>query len=203
MNTRRGKATQREQELIAHVRRAEAGKVTLRQYCRANGLNVQSLYNLRSRLARKEAGRRPAPTPKKRKAASPFVAVHVATPAIAAATACRLHVKGWVIECSARLPPLPHHRTCGPHPAVRRVERKPSGKHVIAVEVQRTGCAVIRDEVFCRDYAARAAFSSGLTFQGSRASSSASVVARGNCSNRKVKYAWGLMPFARHVPTTL
>ncbi len=101
MNTRRGKATQREQELIAHVRRAEAGKVTLRQYCRANGLNVQSLYNLRSRLARKEAGRRPAPTPKKRKAASPFVAVHVATPAIAAATACRLHVKGWVIECAS------------------------------------------------------------------------------------------------------
>jgi hypothetical protein len=101
MNTRRGKATQREQELIAHVRRAEAGKVTMRQYCRANGLNVQSLYNLRSRLSRKEAGRRPAPTPRKRKAATPFVAVRISAPVAPATAACRLQVKGWVIECTS------------------------------------------------------------------------------------------------------
>ena len=99
MNTRQGKATQREQGLVVHVRRAETGKVPLTQYCRANGLNVQSVYNLRSRLARKEA-RRQAPRPKKRKPVTPFVAVQVATPAPAAA-ACRMQVKGWVIECAS------------------------------------------------------------------------------------------------------
>jgi hypothetical protein len=100
MNTRRGKPTQREEGLLAHVRRAQARKVPLTQYCRANGLNVQSVYNLRSRLARKESGRRHAPRPKKRKPVTPFVAVRVATPAPAAA-ACRLQVKGWVIECAS------------------------------------------------------------------------------------------------------
>ena len=103
MNTRRGKPTRREQGLLVHIRRAKARKVTLTQYCRANGLNVQSLYNLRSRLSRKEAGRRPAPTPRKRKAATPFVAVRVASAATTLSAACRLQVKGWVIEC-ANLP---------------------------------------------------------------------------------------------------
>src|ERR1700689_4124824 len=95
MNTRLGKPTQREQGLLAHVRRGQAHKMPLTQYCRANGLNVQSLYNLRSRLARTESRPRQA-VPKKRKAVSPFVAVRVATSAIPAA-ACRLQVKGWVI----------------------------------------------------------------------------------------------------------
>jgi hypothetical protein len=99
MNRRRGKATHGEQGLLVHVRRAEAGKMPLTQYCRANGLNIQSVYNLRSRLARKEA-RRQTPRPKKRKPVTPFVAVRVATPAPAAA-ACRLQVKGWVIECAS------------------------------------------------------------------------------------------------------
>jgi hypothetical protein len=101
MNTRRGKPTQQEQGLLAHVRRAQARKVPLTQYCRANGLNVQSLYNLRSRLARKEAGRQRATRPKKRKPVTPFVAVRVATPVAAAAAACRLQFKGWVIECAS------------------------------------------------------------------------------------------------------
>jgi hypothetical protein len=101
MNTRRGKPTRRERGLLAHVRRAQARKVPLTQYCRANGLNVQSVYNLRSRLARNEAGRRRAPVAKKRKPVTPFVAVRVATPAVPAAAACRLQVKGWVIECAS------------------------------------------------------------------------------------------------------
>jgi hypothetical protein len=100
MNTRRGKPTQREQGLLAHVRRAEARKVPLTQYCRANGLNVQSVYNLRSRLARTKSRPRHA-VPKKRKPVTPFVAVRVATPAAAPSAACRLQVKGWVIECAS------------------------------------------------------------------------------------------------------
>jgi hypothetical protein len=74
-------------------------KKPLTQYCRANGLNVQSLYNLRSRLARTES-RPKQSVPKKRKPVTGFVAVRVATPAIPAA-ACRVQVKGWVIECAS------------------------------------------------------------------------------------------------------
>jgi hypothetical protein len=100
MNTRRGKPTQREQGLLAHLRRAQARKMRLTQYCRANGLNVQSLYNLRSRLARTETRPRPA-VPKKGKPVTPFIAVRVANPAGAPSAACRLQVKGWVIECAS------------------------------------------------------------------------------------------------------
>ncbi len=101
MNTRRGKAPQRDQGLIVHVRRAEARKGSLTQYCQANGVNVQSMYNLRSRLARKEAGRQQALAPKKRKSVTPFVAVRVADPVASATAACRLQTKGWVIECAS------------------------------------------------------------------------------------------------------
>ena len=101
MDTRRGKPTEREQGLLAHVRRAQARKVPLTQYCRANGLNVQSVYNFRSRLARTESSRRRVPVAKKRKRVTPFVAVRVVTPVAPAAAACRLQVKGWVIECAS------------------------------------------------------------------------------------------------------
>ncbi len=100
MNTRRGKPTRREQGLLVHVRRAQARKMPLTQYCRANGLNVQSLYNLRSRLARTESRPRPA-VPKKRKPVTPFVAVRVAAPVAPSSAACRLQVKDWVIECAS------------------------------------------------------------------------------------------------------
>ena len=73
----------------------------LTQYCRSNGLNVQSVYNLRSRLARHGAGRRKSAVGRKRKPESPFVAVRVAAQAVPAAAACRLQVKGWVIECAS------------------------------------------------------------------------------------------------------
>jgi hypothetical protein len=75
----------------------------LTQYCEENGVNVQSMYNLRSRLARTGSLRRQS-VPKKRKPVTPFVAVRVAAPVAPAAAACRLQVKGWVIEC-ANLPP--------------------------------------------------------------------------------------------------
>ncbi len=100
MKTRRAKQTQRRQELIRHIRRAQAGKMSLVQYCRANGLAVQTLYNLRSRLARSRGRQRSAP--KERKPATPFVAVRVARPPTTGpSAACRLHIKGWVIECAS------------------------------------------------------------------------------------------------------
>ena len=72
------------------------------QYCRANGLNVQSVYNLRSRLASTKSRHRQV-APGTSKPAQPFIAVRVAAPVAPAAAACRLQVKGWVIEC-ANLP---------------------------------------------------------------------------------------------------
>jgi len=98
------KLTRREQECLAHVRRAQARKMPLAQYCRAKGLSVQSLYNLRHQLSGRN-GPRSTAAAKKSKPADPFIAVRVA-PAVAApaGAACRLHLKGWVIEC-ASLPP--------------------------------------------------------------------------------------------------
>jgi hypothetical protein len=86
--------------LLAHVREAQARKVPLTQYCRANGLNVQSVYNLRSQLASTKSRQRQAAT-KTRKPADPFIAVRVAAAVVPAAAACRLQVKGWVIECAS------------------------------------------------------------------------------------------------------
>ncbi len=72
----------------------------LTQYCRANGLNVQSVYNLRSRLAH-GAGRRKSPVVTKRKPKSPFVSVGGAAQEVPTAAECRLQVKGWLIECAS------------------------------------------------------------------------------------------------------
>ena len=103
MNRRRSKVPRGDQGLIAHVRRAEAGKVPFTQYCQENGVNVQSLYNLRSRLTR--TGNLPRQAlRKKRKPVTPFVALRVAAAGTPASSACRLQAKGWVIEC-AHLPP--------------------------------------------------------------------------------------------------
>jgi hypothetical protein len=78
--------------------------MSLAQYCRAKGLNVQSLYNLRHQLAQKRPARPKVPT-KKSKPESKFISVQVAATQTAASGAvCRLHLKGWVIEC-ASLPP--------------------------------------------------------------------------------------------------
>lgn len=78
--------------------------MSLAQYCRVEGLNVQSLYNVRHQLS----GQRPArakTAAKKSKSWNRFISVQVAAAeAVASGAACRLHLKGWVIEC-ASLPP--------------------------------------------------------------------------------------------------
>ena len=103
MKTRPRKLTRREQEHLAHLRGAQARKMPLAQYCRVKGLSVQSLYNLRHQLSRKSGRSRAAA--RKSKPTGRFVAVRVApTESAPASAACRLHLKGWVIEC-ASLPP--------------------------------------------------------------------------------------------------
>ena len=104
MKTTQRKLTRREQEWLAHLRRAQARKMPLAQYCRARGLSVQSLYNLRHQLSDKSGRRRAASATKKSKPADKFIAVRVAAAATPAGAACRVHLKGWVIECTS-LPP--------------------------------------------------------------------------------------------------
>jgi hypothetical protein len=98
------KLTQREQELVTHMRRAQTRKIPLAQYCRANGLSVQSVYNLRYRLAGKSSAHRPVILTKRRKPADKFIAVRMAPTTTPSVAACRLQMKGLVIEC-ANLPP--------------------------------------------------------------------------------------------------
>jgi hypothetical protein len=93
------------EKLLAHVRRAQASSLSLAEYCRARGLNVQSAYNLRHRLRLSEAEElRRRAIPKGRKPTAKFIAVRVAPVEVTASAACRLQRKGWVIEC-ASLPP--------------------------------------------------------------------------------------------------
>jgi hypothetical protein len=104
MKTRQRKLTGRERELLAHVRRAQARQMPLVRYCRAKGLAVQTIYNLRSRLAGEVGGDGRESTERHDPAAA-FIAVRLApTEAAPAVAACRLQKKGWVIEC-ASLPP--------------------------------------------------------------------------------------------------
>lgn len=104
MKATQKKLTQLEQEYLSHVRRAQARKMPLAQYCRAQGLNVQSLYNLRYQLSGKRGLQRRAVPAQTSKPPGKFIAVRVAPTAAPASAACRLHVKGWVIECTS-LPP--------------------------------------------------------------------------------------------------
>lgn len=98
------KLTRREQEHLAHLQRAQARKLPLAQYCRARGLNVQSLYNLRHQLSKRN-GPRSGASAKKSTPADKFIEVQVAGKlVVAGGAACRLHRQGWVIEC-ANLPP--------------------------------------------------------------------------------------------------
>lgn len=102
MKTTQSKLTRRQREYLGHLRRAQAHKMPLAQYCRVRGLNVQSLYNARHQLSRKRLRPRvPAKTPRR---PGKFIAVQVAAPVAPAGAACRLQVKGWVIECTS-LPP--------------------------------------------------------------------------------------------------
>ena len=58
MKIKRKELSDRQQQWLSHLRRAQARKLSLAQYCRAQGLSVQTLYNVRHELAQK--GLRPA-----------------------------------------------------------------------------------------------------------------------------------------------
>lgn len=96
------KLTRRQGEWLSHLRRAEARKMPLVQYCRAQGLSVQSLYNARYELARQQRQSRASKAvPKKSRPTTPFVAVQIAPSPAVPAAACRVHLKDVTIECAS------------------------------------------------------------------------------------------------------
>ena len=102
--------TEREQQALEHMRKAQEQGITLKEYAARMGLDVQHLYQLRKPLVRKGAlgpARRPDPEPRKDKS-SAFLPVRVVSsgPAVGGTPmACRLvHPSGWVFECGG-LPP--------------------------------------------------------------------------------------------------
>jgi len=102
--------TEREQQALEHMSKAQELGVTLKEYAARMGLDVQHLYQLRKPLVRKGAlgpARRSDPEPQKDKSRA-FLPVRVVSSGPAAGgtpMACRLvHPSGWVFECGG-LPP--------------------------------------------------------------------------------------------------
>lgn len=102
--------TEREQQALEHMRKAQEQGITLKEYAARIGLDVQHLYQLRKPLVRKGAlgpARALDPEPRRDKS-SAFLPVRVVSSGPAAGgapMACRLvHPSGWVFECGG-LPP--------------------------------------------------------------------------------------------------
>jgi hypothetical protein len=105
-----GVLTEREQQALEHMSKAQELGITLKEYAARMGLDVQQLYRLRKPLVRKGAlgpARRPDPDPPRGRS-SAFLPVRIVSSGPAAAgtpMVCRLvHPSGWVFECGG-LPP--------------------------------------------------------------------------------------------------
>ena len=103
--------TEREQQGLEHMRKAQELGVTLKEYAARIGLDVRMLYQLRKPLVRKGAlgpvrrTSKEEPTAEKVSAFLPVRVVSVAPSPGSATMACRLvHPNGWVLECDG-LPP--------------------------------------------------------------------------------------------------
>jgi hypothetical protein len=103
--------TEREQQGLEHMRKAQELGVTLKEYAARVGLDVQMLYQLRKPLVRKGAlgpvrqASKEVPAAQKASAFLPVRVVPVAPRPSGTAMACRLvHPSGWVLECDG-LPP--------------------------------------------------------------------------------------------------
>jgi hypothetical protein len=104
--------TEREQQGLEHMRKAQELGLTLKEYAARIGLDVQMLYQLRKPLVRKGAlgpvrhASKEAPTAEKVSAFLPVRVVSAAPRPSDTAMACRLvHPSGWVLECDGLPPP--------------------------------------------------------------------------------------------------
>jgi hypothetical protein len=98
--------TEREQQALEHMRKAQELGTTLKEYASRFGLDVQRLYQLRKPLVRKGAlgpVHSQVREPRRVDKASAFLPVRIVSSAPAASSApvrCRLvHPSGWVLEC--------------------------------------------------------------------------------------------------------
>jgi hypothetical protein len=103
--------TEREQQALEHMLKAQELGTTLKEYASRFGLDVQKLYQLRKPLVRKGAlgpARSEAKEPRTADKASALVPVRIVSSGAAPGStrvACRLvHPSGWVLECDG-LPP--------------------------------------------------------------------------------------------------
>jgi predicted transcriptional regulator len=96
--------SERERQVLSHVRKAQELGSTLTEYASSAGLDVRELYEGKRRLVRKGAiaGQVRA---KQRRKRSPFAVARIvasAPPPSGAQITCRLvHPSGWVIECGS------------------------------------------------------------------------------------------------------
>lgn len=88
--------TEREQQIIEHLERAQNLDVSLKEYAEAYGLDVRDLYNGKGSLVRKGIlpGRAPSED------AADFLPVHVTQSSRSAASCRILHPSGWILEFS-------------------------------------------------------------------------------------------------------
>lgn len=100
--------TEREQQALNHMRKAQELGTTLKEYASRFGLDVRQLYQLRRPLVRKGALGPPHPShtkePRKANKAGAFLPVRIVSSGPAPGSAslgCRLvHPSGWILECS-------------------------------------------------------------------------------------------------------
>lgn len=107
MRNTQSELTPGEREYLEHLRRSKELKLTLRQYCRDEGLSVQRLYSLSHQLRRKRGGVPILPTAKTHMPAGDFVAVRMVpspTPTPLRYADCEHPTNGW---WNARAGPRP------------------------------------------------------------------------------------------------
>ena len=91
--------TEREQQTLDHVRKAEELEVSLAEYCRSFDLDVKELYNTRQGLVKK--GILPKAADPQASRLSDFIAVQVQRPTapVISGPVCRIrHPSGLLIE---------------------------------------------------------------------------------------------------------
>jgi len=98
--------SEREQQALEHMRKAQELGTTLKEYAATVGLDVKQLYQIRGRLVRKGVlgpawGK--AKEPARAEKAGAFLPVRIVPSASVRGSepvACRLvHPSGWVLEC--------------------------------------------------------------------------------------------------------
>jgi hypothetical protein len=112
LTTKSKSLTERQQQALEHLRKAQERGSSLVEYCSAFGLEVKDLYMVKQQLVRKgvltQEGRRKTEEADRSDKAGAFVPVRVVPAApvpMSPAVSWRLlHPSGWVIECGG-LPP--------------------------------------------------------------------------------------------------